>query len=388
MALTGDPDGPPLWAKALQLEHLDAVARSFGESLRLLSNRAAIFGFTRNGTTTPGGATRLIQTADQYMAICLARPDDEAALPALVQADRRPNYDRWAFLKDHARELSAAQLTEQADLLGIAASTVGESGPVGFCVNGESLQPEAVSTGFDQAPVVLDLSGLWAGPLCAQLLQQQGATVIKVESSTRVDGARFGPSAFYDAMNSGKLSVALDFDHDVDRSALHTLIDRADIIITSSRKRAFDQLDIHPVTVMATAPNKVWAAISAHGWRNSRIGFGDDAGVAAGAVAWGADGRPRFLGDALADPVTGLMLAATVESLWNQGGQHFIDAPLSGAVRAIWNIDEAHTPALTAPACGEVIVADPQHQPAASAAAQLGADTVSVLQHFGVGANG
>jgi hypothetical protein len=43
------------------------------------------------------------------------------------------------------------------------------------------------------------------------LLALAGARVVKVESTRRLDGARSGSSAFYDLLNAGKESVALDF---------------------------------------------------------------------------------------------------------------------------------------------------------------------------------
>ena len=57
---------------------------------------------------------------------------------------------------------------------------------------------------------MIDLSALWAGPLCGDLLAGAGATVVKVESTQRPDGARRGAHAFYDLMNGRKRSVALD----------------------------------------------------------------------------------------------------------------------------------------------------------------------------------
>ena len=38
--------------------------------------------------------------------------------------------------------------------------------------------------------LVADLSSMWAGPLCGQILAAAGATVVKVESPGRPDGTR------------------------------------------------------------------------------------------------------------------------------------------------------------------------------------------------------
>ena len=57
---------------------------------------------------------------------------------------------------------------------------------------------------------MVDLSALWAGPLCGDLLARAGASVVKVESTQRPDGARRGSRAFFDLLNGRKRSVALD----------------------------------------------------------------------------------------------------------------------------------------------------------------------------------
>ena len=40
--------------------------------------------------------------------------------------------------------------------------------------------------------LVADLSSMWAGPLCGQLLARAGATVVKVETRGRPDGTAPG----------------------------------------------------------------------------------------------------------------------------------------------------------------------------------------------------
>jgi len=59
-------------------------------------------------------------------------------------------------------------------------------------------------------------------------------------------------------------------------------------------------------------PGIVWIGLTAYGrtgpWSNA-VGFGDDCAAAAGLVVRDGDDRPMFVGDALADPVAGLMAA-------------------------------------------------------------------------------
>ena len=111
-------------------------------------------------------------------------------------------------------EAEGTRWVEAATLLGLPVGRLGEA------AGSPALRAEQVvpaGPGSDVAPdpdappgLVVDLSSLWAGPLCAQLLGQAGARVVKVESTTRPDGARQGPAGFYDLLHAGQRSVALD----------------------------------------------------------------------------------------------------------------------------------------------------------------------------------
>jgi hypothetical protein len=64
---------------------------------------------------------------------------------------------------------------------------------------------------------------------------------------------------------------------------------------------------------------RVWTSITGHGRAGAagdRVAFGDDAAVAGGLVRWAAD-TPMFLGDAVADPLTGMVAAAATLLSWN-----------------------------------------------------------------------
>ncbi len=184
-------------------------------------------------------------------------------------------------------------------------------------------------------PLVVDLTALWAGPLCTDVLRRLGAEVVKVESTRRPDGARTGSPAFHDLLNHGKRSVALDLASPEGRRVLRGLVEAADVVVTSSRARAVEQIGLDPDAFLAGGDDRVWVAITAHGWDVDRVGFGDDAAAAAGLVAWGADGRPRFAGDALADPLTGSLAARLAHRAWEAGGRWFLDVPLAGVARRV-----------------------------------------------------
>ncbi len=159
-------------------------------------------------------------------------------------------------------------------------------------------------------PLVVDLSSLWAGPLCGHMLEQVGARVIKVESVSRPDAARTGPPEFFDSLNCRKESLLLDFAVSADVELLRRLLTRADVVIEGSRPRALEQLGICAREVLGLGLS-VWVSITGHGRDEAardRVAFGDDAAVAGGLVVWDEHG-PCFCADAVADPLTGMTAA-------------------------------------------------------------------------------
>ena len=109
------------------------------------------------------------------------------------------------------------------------------------------------------------------------------------------------------------------------------------MVIEGSRPRALTRLGIDPHEIVAAHPGAVWVAITAYGRTGPRrqwVGFGDDAAAAGGLVQWGADGTPGFVGDAVADPLTGLVAAALVARAVRDGGGVVIDLALREVARA------------------------------------------------------
>src|SRR5271168_3441482 len=235
--LTGASDGQPDFSCAGVLAESRRVAADIARLLdvevdaaTMLAGRAAILGLTRRGRVSAGGATRLLATVDGWCAMALPRADDVAMLPALLEADMVPD-DPWMPVSAWAATRSAESVVARGQLLDIAVAGLGEV----------SAEPPVVRRSHSTAGprrvdglLVADLSSLWAGPLCAQLLARAGAVVVKVESPSRPDGTRSGEPAFFDWMNFGKLSYAVDFDDD----ALRQLLTAADIVIEGSRPAA------------------------------------------------------------------------------------------------------------------------------------------------------
>lgn len=390
LPLTAAADG--VWAAlaALVATPLPAV-----DPLSLLGERAAHLHLRRQGRIAPGGACRLLDTANGRLAVNLAREDDWDLLPAWLEAEVGAD---WDALADALRHRRTQTLVERGRTLGlaVAAEAWPTSAPWHRLLAGQPWT--SANERPDRAPRVLDLSALWAGPLCGQLLRQLGAEVVKLESLTRPDGARRGPAAFFDRLNHGKRMVALDFGSEAGRRALGALIDAADIVIEASRPRALRQLGIAAESRVTARPGLTWISLTAHGREGAdaeAIGYGDDAGVAAGlsAVMAAIDGEPCFVGDALADPLTGLHAALAAWASWQQGGGRLLSLSLVDVLRhAVTRTASVETAVLRERARrwqAEIAARDrpipaPALPPPAPAAGALGADTAAVLRDWAV----
>ena len=231
-----------------------------------------------------------------WLELCLAT--DDGAGGVVGRSERR------------SPSATGPRCSSGAALLGLPVARVGEMSAPGLMA---SRLGDAPPLPGPEDLLVVDLSSLWAGPLCGDLLAASRRRVVKVESISRPDGARRGPASFFDLLNGAKRSVALDFHDPSQRAHLGRLVHSADVVIEASRPRALEQLGIVAADLVASGP-RLWVSITAYGRQGAsgpRVGFGDDAAAAGGLVAW-SDESPVFCGDAIADPLTGLTAAARV----------------------------------------------------------------------------
>lgn len=364
MQLTGRADGAPLLAPgplALCADGAAAALRALApgcldelHGAALLGERAACAQLSRRGPLSPGGSCRLLPCSDGWLAVNLARSDDLAAMAAWLQLDTdtpSSTASAWPLLERELAHRSCGPLLERAELLGLPVSRVtrpasGETAWMRFAQGMTTLEgPTLDGLALDRPtlaanpPLVVDLSSLWAGPLCAQLLADCGARVIKVESTRRPDGARRGPARFYDLLNHGKQSVAVDFADRGDLALLRSLLEVANVVVESSRPRALEQLGISAGELLLRRPGLLWIAITGHGRDSGRVAFGDDAAAAAGLCPWvdgdhpgkddGEQQQPLFCGDAVADPLAGLHAAVATLALRRAGRGGLVDLSLA-----------------------------------------------------------
>jgi crotonobetainyl-CoA:carnitine CoA-transferase CaiB-like acyl-CoA transferase len=321
MALTGRQDGPPLVCTgpviALRgaLLALSALGATGLPGTELLAERAALTGAGRRGDVSSGGATRLLAARDGTVALSLAREDDLALLPALVEDEVT---DPWTDVAAWARVRAVDEVRERGALLGLPLGVVGEVvATTPWQVSHEHAGPRP------DRPLVVDLTSLWAGPLCASLLTMLGCRVLKVEDPARPDGARRGPPAFFDLLHAGAELVELDLRSDRGRAELQELVRHADVVLEGSRPRALRQLGVVAEDVVSRH-DLTWVSITAYGREHDRVGFGDDAAAAGGLLADGC-----FVADAVADPLTGVHAALAAWAGIVTGGGRLVDVALS-----------------------------------------------------------
>jgi hypothetical protein len=304
-----------------------AKALSDLDGATLLGERAMLAGMNIPGRTSAGGGCRLFDAIDDTIALNLSRPADRELLPALFETDELDSSNDQAIAARIASR-SAATLVLRGRELGLAIAAEHEDVSVCSAPCTELMKGTPAVVAQRHAPRIIDLSALWAGPLASHLLWLAGADVIKVESRTRPDAMRDGDTNFYALLNQGKASVVLDFADRNDRQSLRSLIATADIVIEAARPRALAQLGFDVADIVRSTPGLVWITITGHGaeGRNADwVGFGDDCGVAGGlsAALRSASGRSGFVGDAIADPLTGIVAALKAWGAWSsrRGGR-------------------------------------------------------------------
>jgi hypothetical protein len=404
MALTGPAEGPPALAPGAPVSALAESLATFERLTRirtgaealdlpgtsLLGERAALAGLSRRAPRSVGGAFRALRAADGWLGLSLARPDDIALLPALTATELTG--DPWPAIAGWLTQRELGPVAARAQLLGLPAAPI-PAGPVPtrrppvLCSPGGPRETSLLG-----APLIVDLTSLWAGPLCAHLLGLAGARVVKVESRTRPDGSRAGTPGFFDLLHAGHLSVALDFSALDDLAALRRLLAQADVVLEASRPRALRQLGIDAEEYVAGGT--IWASLTAYGRTGEdahRIGYGDDVAAAAGLVAHYGD-VPYPVGDAIADPLAGAHAAAAVAAALLSPHGQLLDISMYDVAVAAGNpppstaaADPAEVIA-TGPemwavrtASGLVPVAAPRARQPRSVAAFLGRDNREVL---------
>ena len=101
--------------------------------------------------------------------------------------------------------------------------------------------------------VVVNIGQNLPGPRAAQILKDQGAHVIKVEPPSGDTFAYYCPP-WYEAMHQDVKVHRLDLKSDAGREGMFSLLERADVLITSHRPSTLARLGLAPETLRDRFP--------------------------------------------------------------------------------------------------------------------------------------
>ncbi|MCB2047509.1 MAG: CoA transferase [Novosphingobium sp.] len=384
--------GPPIplwrWADR-QLRELATVSGSDRiaalDGLTIVGERGSVRDFEIRGRRSAGvGGSYLNPTRDgSWFALTIMREEDRAYLPALFGKEGMEHADQDRIAAEIALN-DSGELLAKGRALGLpvaCADEVPASPAVEVLSRGSRRDREP-----NHRPLVVDMSAIWAGPLCGHLLWLAGAEVVKVESRKRPDMIRSSDPQTFEVVNQGKDCIAVDLTNESERNRLVELIRRADIVLEASRPRALRQLGVDANLIVQQVPGLVWLSITGHGATGEPanwVGVGNDCAVAGGLSRALADatGEIGYVGDALADPLTGITAALEGWRAYKTGNAVRIGFSMSAiAARALSEERAYDGPALDAElrawgaAVGKLFPLVPRRSGLASVH-DLGADT-------------
>jgi len=202
--------------------------------------------------------------------------------------------------------------------------------------------------------VVLDVTRVVAGPYCAMILADLGATVIKIENPNDPDYTRTFPpmvdtpdgpaSAFYAQYNRNKQGVSLDLRNERAKHAFLGLVGQADILVENFRPGVMDKLGLGYEVLKGVNPRLVYTAISGFGRTGpnaNRPGY-DNSGQATGGL-WSMNGyadRPpvrvgTIIGDLSASLYAAIGTLAALREAERTGAGQVVDISQQDSVLSL-----------------------------------------------------
>lgn len=162
---------------------------------------------------------------------------------------------------------------------------------------------------------VLDLSRFIAGPLCAQILADFGAEVVKIERPAGEDSRHHGPywqgeSIYMFLYHRNKQAATLDTRHPRALEILEDLVRWADVVIENFRPGTIEQMGLGYERMKELNPDVILVSISGFGQTgpDSRRALFDAISQASSglmSMTGEPDGKPTLSGTYIADYTTG-----------------------------------------------------------------------------------
>lgn len=113
---------------------------------------------------------------------------------------------------------------------------------------------------------IIELAGIGPGPMCAMMLSDMGADVIRID---RLEDPGLGMKRDprFDLLNRGRRSAAIDLKHEAGRDAVLRLVAQADGLIEGFRPGVTERLGLGPEECIAHNPRLVYGRMT--GWGQS-----------------------------------------------------------------------------------------------------------------------
>jgi crotonobetainyl-CoA:carnitine CoA-transferase CaiB-like acyl-CoA transferase len=200
---------------------------------------------------------------------------------------------------------------------------------------------------------VVEIGQYVAGPMATMALADLGADVVKVEPPTKGDAfrtygiRRSGLGAFWVNVNRGKRSVALDLRDPADADRCRDLVQRADVVLLTSRPGALDPYGFDDASLEALRSSLIRVHVTGFGPdgpRSAQPVFDNLVQAMSGlAVFQGGGGAPEMLAPMAVDKAAALTIAnAVLAALYQRsvtGIGARVDVSLLDAA-AYWNFPD------------------------------------------------
>ena len=171
---------------------------------------------------------------------------------------------------------------------------------------------------------VLDLSRVFAGPLCGMVLADFGAEVIKVEHPGRGDdtrdwGMRIGrtETTYYKSMNRNKRSITVDLQTPEGVKIIHDLLPQCDVVVQNFKTGGAEKLGLGYEQLKAIKPDLIYCSVAGYdssGPEAKRPGYDLVIQGESGLMALNGEANtpPLKFGVAVVDLMTGMYAAQAV----------------------------------------------------------------------------
>jgi len=109
---------------------------------------------------------------------------------------------------------------------------------------------------------VIELAGIGPGPMCAMLLADLGADVVRIDRPVQVDLGVPRRSRHFDVLRRGRRSVAVDLKSPDGVETVLKMVEQADALIEGFRPGVTERLGLGPQDCAARNPRLVYGRMT------------------------------------------------------------------------------------------------------------------------------